>query len=102
MAAAGSRGPASATPNVSRRCIFAVASAFSEIAANSVFVTNCASVSVTGGGMAILCSLELGYMKAPYLKRTATGNRQQRRDRSINQETKNERLFGRHPSLGAG
>src|ERR1044071_3801371 len=102
MAATGSRVPASATPRVSRRCIFALASASSGIAANSIFVTNCASVSVTGGGVAILCSLELGYMKAPYLKITAPGNRQQRRDRSINQETKNERLFGRHQSLGAG
>src|ERR1044071_10166908 len=92
MAATGSRVPASATPKASSICSFALATAFSEIALNSVCVTNCASVSVTGGGVAILCSLELGYMKAPL---SEDKRNWQADSKYIDQERSEERRVGK-------
>jgi hypothetical protein len=63
----------------------ALARVGSGIAENSVAPTNCANFSVTGGGVAILFSWQLGYMKTAISELPAgvyrPGNKAQRAQR---------------------
>src|SRR6188474_3305237 len=102
MSATAVLEPARATPRVSRMCILALARVFSEIDEKSVSVTNRASVSVTGGGVAILFSCEMGDMRVQYLIKKATGNRWQTIIRKELRRQKHEWLFEWHQSFGVG